>query len=60
MLKICTEKFKHLHYLILKCVNVQHTWKIVSNLLSFGVKWKQTVLGSHSIRNETTARHGLL
>lgn len=60
MCKICTEKVENSHHLIFECVNVQHTWKIVSNLLGFDVKWKHIVIGFYSVRNETTAMYNLL
>lgn len=60
MCKICTEKIENSHHLIFECVNVQHTWKIVSNIFGFDVKWKHIVIGFYSVRNETTAMYNLL
>lgn len=37
MCKICTEKFENSNHLIFECVNVQHTWKILSNIFGFDV-----------------------
>lgn len=45
MCKICTEKVEHSHHFIFECVNVQHTWILVSNIFGFDFKWKHLVLG---------------
>lgn len=45
MCKIYTEKVENSHHLIFVCVNVQHIFKLVGNILGFDVNWKHIVIG---------------